>query len=142
MPVSIETDQMKILIAEDDFIARKVIAKFLEKYGQIDTTDNGQDTVRAFNKALSDGTPYDLVCLDIMMPKMNGHEALVALRKVEEENGISHANRCIIVMTTALDDSQNILKSFDNQCSGYITKPYSFDKLQTELDRIIKGSTH
>lgn len=133
---------MKILIAEDDFIARKVISKFLEKYGQIDVADNGQDALRAFNLAINDGTPYDLVCLDIMMPKMNGHETLIALRKAEDENALSTNNRCTIIMTTALDDSQNILKSFDNQCSGYITKPYSFDKLQTELERILSSSTH
>ncbi len=133
---------MKILIAEDDFIARKVICKFLEKYGQIDVADNGQDAVRAFSTAFNEGPRYDLVCLDIMMPKMNGHETLIAIRKVEEDGLISQEKRCTIVMTTALDDSQNILKSFDNECNGYITKPYSFDKLQTELERILNSSTH
>ncbi len=133
---------MKILIAEDDFIARKVICKFLEKYGQTDLADNGQDALRSFTAALNEGEPYELVCLDIMMPKMNGHEALIAIRKVEEQSGINPEKRCTIIMTTALDDSQNILKSFDNNCNGYITKPYSFDKLEMELERILNGATH
>ena len=133
---------MKILIAEDDFIARKVLCKFLEKYGDIEVADNGQEALRAFSEALSQGSRYDLVCLDIMMPKMNGHEALVAIRKEEENHGIDHSQRATIIMTTALDDSQNILKSFDNECNGYITKPYSFDKLHTEMERILNSSTH
>lgn len=129
---------MKILIAEDDFIARKVLSNFLTKYGAIDVTENGQEALRLFTRQLKHGEGYDLICLDIMMPRLNGHETLEAIRKVEEEQINTSGKRAKIIMTTALDDSQNILKSFNNQCDGYITKPYSWDKLETEMHRVLK----
>lgn len=127
---------IKILVAEDDFIARKVLCRFLLKYGEVDSTENGQQALERFKQGLQHGPPYDLVCLDILMPQLNGHETLQAMRKAE--NLLNPDNSpCKIIMTTALDDSENILKSFDNQCNGYITKPYSLDKLQTQLDKIL-----
>lgn len=132
---------MKILIAEDDFIARKVLFNFLTKYGEIDVTENGQEAVKLFTRQLDNGDGYDLVCLDIMMPRLNGHEALEAIRRVEAEHDNHNDKRVKIIMTTALDDSQTILKSFNNQCDGYITKPYSWDKLETEVQRVLQTGT-
>ncbi len=129
---------MKILIAEDDFIARKVLFNFLTKYGDIDVTENGQEALNLFTRQLKHGEGYDLVCLDIMMPRLNGHEALEAIRRVEAELDNDSGKRAKIIMTTALDDSQNILKSFNNQCDGYIAKPYSWEKLETEVQRVLK----
>jgi two-component system chemotaxis response regulator CheY len=132
---------MKILIAEDDFIARKVLFNFLTKYGEIDVTENGQEALNLFTQQLKKGTGYDLVCLDIMMPRLNGHEALEAIRQVEDEYGDEANNKKVkVIMTTALDDSQNILKSFNNQCDGYITKPYSWEKLETVVERVLEGT--
>ncbi len=131
---------MRILVAEDDFIARKVLCRFLEKYGEIDITENGKEALNLFRDGLQKGPIYNLVCLDIMMPQLNGHETLRAMR--EAEDLVTPDNPpCKIIMTTALDDSENILKSFDNQCNGYITKPYSFDKLQVKIDKIMSTST-
>lgn len=130
---------MKILIAEDDFIARKVLSNLLTKYGEIDVTENGQEALDLFTRQLEKGERYDLICLDIMMPRLNGHEALEAIRRIESEHDNAAGNRAKIIMTTALDDSQTILKSFNNQCNGYITKPYSWDKLETEVQRVLKG---
>ena len=130
---------MKILIAEDDFIARKVLSNFLTKYGEIDVTENGQMALNLFTQKLEKGDGYDLVCLDIMMPRLNGHEALEAIRLIESKQESAPIKRAKIIMTTALDDSQNILKSFNNQCDGYITKPYSWDKLEMEMERVLSS---
>ena len=72
---------MRILIAEDDFASRKFMLKFLTKYAEVDVTVDGQEAVNAFELALEDGEPYDLVCLDVMMPNMNGYELTDFLRK-------------------------------------------------------------
>jgi len=127
--------ELKILVAEDDFIARKVLCKFLQQHGNVDITENGKEALDLFRNGLQNGPLYDLVCLDIMMPKLNGHETLEAMRRAEDLV-TPDKDPCKIVMTTALDDSENILKSFDNQCNGYITKPYSFDKLHSEFKKI------
>ena len=129
---------MKILVAEDDFIASTVLCKFLQKYGEVDITENGKEALDLFRKGLQNGPLYDLVCLDIMMPKLNGHETLKAMREAEDLV-TPDKPPCKIIMTTALDDSENILKSFENRCNGYITKPYSFEKLQTQINKVFSG---
>jgi two-component system, chemotaxis family, chemotaxis protein CheY len=126
---------MKILVTEDDFISRKLICKFLQPYGYIDVTTNGVEAIEAFETALSEKEPYDLICMDIMMPGMNGSQALEKIREMEDVNGIAGTNRTKIIMTTGLNDSDTILKSFNMECDGYITKPYSLDKLQ-ELTKL------
>ena len=69
---------MKILLAEDDFVTRKFMVNFLSKYGECDVTVDGMEAVDAFMMALEDDEPYDLICLDIMMPVMDGYQALMA----------------------------------------------------------------
>jgi len=76
---------MRILIAEDDYASRKFLYKFLSAYGECDITIDGIEAVDAFMLALDEGKPYDLVCLDIMMPKLDGTRALKAIRDVEKQ---------------------------------------------------------
>ena len=75
---------MRILIAEDDFASRKVILKFLSVYGECDVTVDGMEAVDAFMMALEEDKPYDLICLDVMMPVMDGYQALKSIRKIEK----------------------------------------------------------
>ena len=77
---------MKILLAEDDFATRKFMVNFLSKYGECDVTVDGMEAVDAFMMALEDDEPYDLVCLDIMMPVMDGYQALVGIRNLEKDS--------------------------------------------------------
>ena len=95
---------MKILLAEDDFVTRKFMVNFLSKYGECDVTVDGMEAVDAFMMALEDEEPYDLVCLDIMMPVMDGYQALVAIRKLEKEKNISEDKAVKVIMTTALNE--------------------------------------
>ena len=64
---------MKILIVEDDFASRKFMMDYMSKYGECDGTVDGSEAVEAFMMAREDDEPYDLVCLDIMMPSMDGY---------------------------------------------------------------------
>ncbi len=79
---------MKILLAEDDFASRKFMDKYLSQYGECDATVDGEEAVNAYLMALEDEEPYDLICLDVMMPVMNGYQALEAIRKDEAERGV------------------------------------------------------
>ena len=93
---------MKILLAEDDFVTRKFMVNFLSKYGECDVTVDGMEAVDAFMMALEDGEPYDLICLDIMMPVMDGYQALVGIRNLEKERNVPEDQAVKVIMTTAL----------------------------------------
>lgn len=104
---------MRILIAEDDYASRKFMLRFLSKYGDCDITVDGQEAVDAYIMALEDNLAYDLVCLDIMMPELDGYLALKCIRDIEKDNGIPEEKRAKIIMTTALNDRRNVTKAFE-----------------------------
>lgn len=120
---------MKILIAEDDFASRKAMQNFLSKYGECDITVDGIEAVQAFKMGIEDDEPYELVCLDIMMPEMDGYVALEQMRKIEEEMQIPEDKRAKIIMTTALGEGRNVKKAFELGCEAYAGKPIDQEKL-------------
>ena len=63
---------MRILIAEDDLVSRKFLFKFLSRYGECDLVVDGLEALDAFLISIKDDRHYDLICLDIMMPKVDG----------------------------------------------------------------------
>lgn len=127
---------MKILLAEDDFVSRKFMAKYLQKYGECDMAVDGEEAVDAFLMALEDGEPYDLVCLDVMMPVLDGYQALKAIRDIEKEKGISQEKSVKIIMTTALNEEKNVMKAFELGCTVYCGKPVDFNKFEMALKKL------
>ncbi len=127
---------MRILIAEDDFASRKVILKFLSEYGECDVTVDGLEAIDAFMMALEDGDPYDLICLDVMMPIMDGYQALKNIRDIEREHNIPEEEMVKIIMTTALNEQKNVKKAFELGCTVYCAKPIDMDKLKNTLEMI------
>ncbi len=114
---------MKALIAEDDFTSRLLLQEFLKKYGTSHVAVNGKEAVEAVQASLEADEPYDLICLDIMMPEMDGQEALRQIRGLEEKKGILSTHGAKIVMTTILGDHKNMIAAFAGLCDAYLTKP-------------------
>lgn len=127
---------MRILIAEDDFASRKFMFKFLSKYGNCDITVDGIEAVEAFSMALEENERYDLICLDIMMPVLDGYQALKQIRQKEEELGIPDDNRAKIIMTTALSERRNVSKAFELGCTAYAGKPIDQIKFENVLKKL------
>ncbi len=125
----------KILIVEDDFMSRNILQKLLINYGEAHIAVNGTEAVNAVKLAYESGKAYDLICLDIMMPGITGVEALKQIRDYEESKGIFSEGQITIVMTTAVDGVSNIIEAFKNLCDGYLTKPLSKQRLETELGK-------
>jgi two-component system, chemotaxis family, chemotaxis protein CheY len=124
---------MKILIAEDDLINRKILSKILSEYGECDITVDGLEAVDAFVMAWEEGEPYDLLCLDIMMPKIDGLQALKTIRNIEKKQGIKNKQRVKVMMITALNDQETIKDSYQAGCEAYIAKPIDMAKLAATL---------
>lgn len=120
---------MKILIVEDDFTCRLLLQKILSIYGECHIAVNGKEALDAFDLALREGKPYQLICLDVMMPEMDGMEALRKIRDMEEEKGINSSMGVKIIMTTALGDPKNVVGAFKSLCDAYLVKPVNKSKL-------------
>ena len=127
---------MRTLIVEDDSSSRLLLQKLLDKYGSTSVAVNGKEAIEAHKESLDSDMPYDLICLDIMMPGMDGQETLKIIRKHEEEKGIYSTDGTKIVMVTALSDMSNIMKAYMSLCDGYITKPVCKSKLVSELQKL------
>jgi len=125
---------MKVLIAEDDFIARRLIKDILSPYGECDIVADGEEATKAFQLAWDEKKPYDLVCLDIMMPNVNGQEALRRIRSLEKEKGIKGSQEAKVIMITVLDDPKTVVEALHKGgATSYIVKPVNKGKLLDEL---------
>lgn len=125
---------MKCLVVEDEFSTRLFLQKFLQKYGEVHIAANGREAVEAVHLALSEGEPYDLITMDMMMPEMTGLEALNKIREVEATFEIMSGQGGKIIIVSALSDGKTIISSFKDQCDGYLVKPLDAQKLTNYLE--------
>lgn len=128
---------MKCLIVEDDFISRRILKELLSPAFDCDIAINGEEAVTSFRLAHEGKHPYDLICMDIMMPGVDGQEALRRIRELEKDMGIPPKLEVKVVMTTALDDPRTVVQSY-YKCgaTSYIVKPISKQKLMRELRQL------
>jgi two-component system chemotaxis response regulator CheY len=127
---------MRILIAEDDLASRKFLSGFLSKYGECDIVVDGLEALDAFLMSLKDEKPYDLICLDIMMPKVDGVKVLKAIRDLETQKGMLPEKRSKIIMTTALAEADYVKNAFEIGCEAYAAKPIDTVKLLEVIKKL------
>jgi len=125
--------QLRALLVEDDFSSRLVLHTFLSRYGQCDFATNGRAAVAAFRTAMESGHSYDLICMDIMMPEMDGREAVRQIRDMEEAAGTVSTYGAKIVMTTAVDGIKEVSRCFRELCDAYLVKPIDLSKLLCQM---------
>jgi two-component system chemotaxis response regulator CheY len=124
---------MKTLIVEDDFASRLVLQTFLSRYGECHVAVNGREAVDAFSAAQAGQEKYDLICMDIMMPGMDGHEAVRQVRALEESCGVLSSSGVKIIMVTALNDIKEVSRCFRELCDAYLVKPINLTDLLKEI---------
>jgi len=125
---------MKVLVVEDDFVSRKLLQKLLGHYGECDIAVNGKEAVDAFRMSMEGDDPYDLICMDIMMPGMDGQQALHEIRDLEKNKGIPETGWVKVMMTTALDDPKNVVESlYKGGAVSYLVKPIDKARLLEEV---------
>ena len=120
---------LRFLIVEDEFISRYLLQEFLTPYGNSHVAIDGYEAILAFKNAMIEKKPYNLICLDIMMPGLDGRQVAKEIRRLEKEMGDNVS--CKVVMTTALDDQSikdELLQA--KHCNAYLTKPLRFDDLE------------
>lgn len=127
---------MRILIAEDDLASRKFLERFLNKYGECTVVVDGLEAVDTYMEAIRENKAFKLICLDIMMPKLDGIKALKVIRDLEKQNQVDERDRVKIIMTTALSDSEYVKKSFEYGSEAYASKPIDMDKFIEVMERL------
>jgi len=125
---------MRFLIVDDDFDSRRLMQKILYPFGLCDVAVDGEEAVEAFRRSFKDGEPYDLICMDIMMPNVDGQQALQEIREIESENNVDKSGSVKVIMISALDDSKELHDAFFlGDATSYLVKPI---RKQTLIDEI------
>ncbi len=127
---------MRILIVDDDVHNRNLLAAVLNDFGDCMFASDGAEAIAAYQQAISEGVPYNLITLDIEMPNMDGHEALAAIRKHEKDRNIASEDGIVVIMISACDDDENLEKSFKEACTAYILKPVDPESLISTMKRM------
>jgi len=115
----------KILIIEDEITIQSVLKELLTNAGySVSVADDGVAGIQAF---LNES--YDLVLLDVMMPKLDGYAVCKRMRETSDTP---------IIMLTALDDEQAQIKAFEMKADDYITKPFSLKLVLMHVEAVLR----
>ncbi len=130
---------MRVLIADDDYFSREILHNILSPLGECDVVITGEEALKAFYSAWKDGRPYDLLCLDILMPRLGGQEVLAQIRTVEADCGLSEEHAVNIIMTSGNSDAKNVAKAVrDGGCKAFLVKPIDRKRLLDEISGFCK----
>ena len=117
---------MRILLIEDEKELARALAKMLTKDGyDVDSVHDGADGLSFASSGM-----YDIILLDVIMPKMNGFEVLSEIRKRKLDTPI--------IMLTALADESNKIQGLDNGADDYVSKPFSFPELSARIRAVLR----
>ena len=117
--------KLKALIVDDSDLSRLLIATAIGKVCISDEAENGLIAVNKYKAAIDAGTPYDIVFMDVVMPEMDGKEAVKEIRKIESNLGRERTTIYMVSASEMLDEIEGLV-------SGLLRKPAS-RKLLDEL---------
>lgn len=121
------------LVVEDNSIFQKIMHNILKNYGACTVATNGLEGLELYKKSIADNSHYDLICLDIEMPKMDGVSLLDKIRTLEKEN--NSEKKSIIVMVTAYGEQDIVRKCCRLGCSSFLIKPVDRHNLEKVLKK-------
>ena len=131
---------VKILIVDDDSNSREYLRVLLQSKGGCHFAHNGKEAVDLFKTNLTSGAPFDLVLMDIIMPIMDGYEAMEQMRLAERKKNkrISlmqeKTGRTKILVVSEVDDPMQIIKAYTKgKCNGFLAKPVRKKELLARL---------
>jgi len=127
---------LRILIAEDDPVNRELLSKVLAPLGDCETASDGIETVEAVIQAHEEDRPFDVLCLDIMMPRVDGIMALRAIRDAEKHMKVPVGKRVKVIILSALNEEQARATGLDPLYEAYMEKPLDLTKLYIAVEAL------
>ena len=124
---------MKVLLLEDVKLIQKMIKNFLSDLAVVEMVENGTSALRLVKESIEKNEPYNAIFLDVLIPDMDGLQVLKEIRKTESENSITSEKRSKIIMVSTITDENTVKRAMTAGCDGYIAKPFSKDRLISEL---------
>jgi len=112
---------MNALIVDDVEMNRELLIMFLEGHARAVSAESGEDALDRVKEALAADAYFDLICMDISMPGINGHETLKRIREIEAESGSARAIVFMVTGSSSPDDMFDAL--IQGGCDDYLTKP-------------------
>lgn len=117
----------KILIIEDELPIQSVLKELLIDAGyEVVTANDGVEGISAYHSG-----KFDLVLLDIMMPKLDGYRVCKMIRQ---------ESATPVIMLTALDEEEAQIKAYEMQADDYITKPFSVKLVLLHIEAVLRRS--
>lgn len=121
----------RLLLVDDESVSLRFLSRALVGLGETVEARNGTEAVDLFRQALDQGRPFAAVIMDIMMPGVDGIEAVRRIRALEAS---ARAEPCRVLMLSCLDDAEHQLTSqYEAGADGYLTKPVDLATLRRAL---------
>ena len=124
-----------ILIVDDNFENRQLLAEILRDVANCDFAASGKEAIDAYNLSIEKGDPYSLILLDIELPEVNGLEILGKIRESEKTAGIPLGEGIPIIIVTAYE--KRFLEAFNKGCDDYVLKPIDTDILLNKIASLL-----
>ena len=128
------TKRLKIMVVEDSESSQREIQEMLLPYADCEEARDGISAVGKFRDALLANEPYDLICMDITMPNMDGKTALSIIREIERQKKIKETP--VIMLTASRDALSRIETLSELKAHSYLVKPITREALVKEIMRL------
>ncbi|MGL1861542.1 MAG: response regulator [Pseudodesulfovibrio sp.] len=126
---------MRALIVEDTLLNQEFLKMILTDWGECHVVESGEAAIAAYSDAL-ESEPFDIIFMDIMLPGMDGLQALEHIRALENKNGVRLGNETKVIVLTALDDDDKASRAYiHGQAISYLTKPIRQEAIEEELKK-------
>ena len=128
---------MRILLIEDEPVTAKLMQNILQDFGNCDYASDGESGLELFKRAHNLSLPYDLICLDIILPDISGKILLSKIRGYEKTLNIEKIGKSKIIMTSSIGRTSVIKKMHDLGCEAYIIKPINVKIFKNKIIEVM-----
>lgn len=125
---------MKMLIVDDQMTTRMLLRCMLETYGEVVEAQAGREAVAMFTTELAGEQPFDLVCVDLGLPDIDGNAVLEQLRAAEVQQRVATPATIVMVTGNVSDEARDA--ALERSADAYLTKPVSYEAMFALLGRI------